>query len=64
MSARAVELNSLITTFRELTTRLAALAEGLSDDPDTEASALAMFEAERSLRVALRALDRAERSLG
>jgi hypothetical protein len=63
MANHAAELSSITSTFDEQGRRLTALAEELSGDPDQETAALALFEAERSLRVAVRALERATRSL-
>ncbi len=57
------ELSSLATQVDELTKRVAAAGERLDGDP-TEEVAASLFEVERALRTAGRALDRAVRQLG
>ena len=63
MPAASAQLSSLSSTLEEFTQRLVALADSLAGNEDTEASSLALFEAERGLRTAARAMDRAARSL-
>ena len=57
------ELSSLATQVGELTERVATAGERLDRDP-TEDVAASLFEVERALRTAGRALDRAARQLG
>lgn len=57
MPARA-ELTSLATTLSEVTRRVTALAEQSRDDGDADLAA-ELFTVERSLRGALRRLERA-----
>lgn len=56
------ELSSVATSLDELTARVARSGEALDQKP-TEGIALSLFEAERSLRSASRALARAVRDL-
>ncbi len=57
------ELSSLATQVEELTARVAAAGERLDQEPTADAAA-SLFEVERALRTAGRALDRAARQLG
>ena len=57
-NADVAELSSLRAQIEDLTTRVVAVAERYDDSPDS-AVASDLFAAERSLRVATRALDRA-----
>ncbi len=59
----AAELSSIVDSVDETTTRVAHLGERL-DDGTTSDAANALFEAERSLKMAARALARARRALG
>ncbi|HEX2576729.1 MAG TPA: hypothetical protein VHK88_10305 [Aquihabitans sp.] len=59
----AAELSSIVDIVDETTTRVAQLGERL-DDGSTSDAANALFEAERSLKMAARALARARRGLG
>jgi hypothetical protein len=56
----AATLSALAAQVEDLMTRVGAGAEA-SDGPSTEAVAAALYDAERALRSALRALHRAER---
>jgi hypothetical protein len=56
------ELTSIATQLRELTGRVVAAGEEL-DTGDTEGAAMALFDVERALRAAGRALDRARDQL-
>lgn len=57
------QLSSIAETVEETVTRVADLGERL-DSAGTSDAANALFEAERSLKMASRALARAGRSLG
>ncbi len=63
MASAGAELSSLSSTLDELTTRLVGLAESLAGDATTQDASHALFEVERSLRVARRAMDRAAAAL-
>ena len=57
-NADVAELSSLRAQLEDLTTRVVAVAERYDETPDS-AVAVDLFTAERSLRGATRALDRA-----
>jgi hypothetical protein len=57
----AATLSALASQVEDLVARVGAGAEA-SDGPSTEGVAVALFDAERALRSALRALQRAERA--
>lgn len=56
------QLSAIAASVDELARRVATLAEQLQDDGQAE-PATALFEVERSLRMAERSLDRSRRSL-
>ena len=58
MPPSPAEISALVTQTRELTARVTRAAEDLNGG-ETEQIALALFEAERGLRTALRAMERA-----
>lgn len=58
MSSQRSDLSSVATQLRELTDRITRAGEGLAGG-DTEEIAHSLFEAERALRSAQRAVDRA-----
>jgi hypothetical protein len=62
MHPQRAPLASLATQLQELTERAAALGEQLNETP-TEDVAGTLFEVERALRSASRALERARRQL-
>lgn len=61
-SLDAAQLSSIASGIEDLADRSAALAEDL-DTADTAEAANALFEAERSLRMAMRAVERGQRVL-
>jgi len=62
-SLDAAQLSSLASGIEDLADRTASLADGL-DDGSTSDAANALYEAERSLRMAVRAVERGQRGLG
>lgn len=62
MSTDGAELSSIQGTLEELSQRVAAIAERRDRDPDDPISP-GLFEVERSLRNAVRRLDRLRNSL-
>jgi hypothetical protein len=62
MHPQGAPLASLATQLQELTERAAALGEQLNETP-TEDVAATLFEVERALRSASRAIERARRQL-
>ncbi|MGI8755227.1 MAG: hypothetical protein ACR2MB_05080 [Acidimicrobiales bacterium] len=62
-SLDAAQLSSLAAGIEDLADRSASLADGL-DGGSTSDTANALYEAERSLRMAVRAVERGQRSFG
>lgn len=62
-SSDQAELSALATAISDLSERVAEMAERFQADDDRADAATALFEAERSLRMGLRHVDRAVRSL-
>jgi len=60
MDADRAELSSLATQLRELVDRVAAAGERLDHNPTGDAAAN-LYEAERALRTAVRAVERASK---
>lgn len=58
-AADTAELSSLNTSLDEMADRLAAMAERLGKDEETSNVSVALFDAERQLRGAARAMTRA-----
>ena len=61
-SLESAQLSALGSAVEDLTRQSAELAERL-EGPSTGEASMAMYEAERSLRMAARAVERARRSL-
>ena len=62
VSSEQSELSTIATQLDELLARVTTVGERLNHD-DTEGSALSLFEAERALRTAQRAVERAQAQL-
>lgn len=63
MPADAAELSAIEASLRQLTERIASIADRRDADPDDPITT-GLFETERSLTTALRQLERARRRLG
>lgn len=62
MTSDAAELSSISSALQDLTARITAIAKQRDDDPD-DAVSTGLFEVDRSLRNALRQLERARSRL-
>ncbi|MBV9950852.1 MAG: hypothetical protein JO291_02795 [Acidimicrobiia bacterium] len=62
MTTSAAELGSIITQLTELADRLGQAGDDFNEAP-TEDVATALYEAERAIRTALRATDRARNNV-
>lgn len=58
----SAELSALASGLDDLTNRIAAMAQSLDEEP-TARVAVDLFETERSLRIAARRIERAQREL-
>jgi hypothetical protein len=63
VSTDTAELSSITSALEGLADRITAIAERRDDDPDDPIST-ELFEVERSVRTAVRTLDRARSKLG
>ena len=63
MTSDRAELSSISSALEELTARITAIAKKRDDDPD-DAVSTGLFEVDRSLRNAVRQLERARNRLG
>ena len=62
MTSDAAELSSISSALQELTARITTIAKKRDDDPD-DAVSTGLFEVDRSLRNAVRQLERARSRL-
>jgi hypothetical protein len=62
MSSEAAQLSAILSAVDELAGRVAEVADNLADGPRDDVSA-DLYEVERSLRTAVRRLDRTVQSL-
>ena len=63
VTSDAAELSSITSALEDLAGRITSIAERRDDDPDDPVSA-GLFEVDRSLRNAVRQLERARNRLG